>query len=62
MSEEMLNRWYQKFLLENKVPNLKHQITNNSQISIINDQNKVDVESLCRSRAAGKKAEGTIVG
>jgi hypothetical protein len=29
----------QKVLRDNKIPNLKHQITNKSQISIFNDQN-----------------------
>jgi hypothetical protein len=36
---ETLKQWYPKTLLENKIPNLKYQITNKSQISIFNDQN-----------------------
>jgi hypothetical protein len=37
--KEILNQLRLKVLYANKIPNLKHQITNKSQITIFNDQN-----------------------
>jgi len=40
-----LYQLYSKFLAENEIPNLKHQITNKSQKTIFNNQNNHRVES-----------------
>jgi hypothetical protein len=51
---------HQKALGENKIPNLKHQITNKSQISIINDQNNLPnwLSSTCKPGSAGDDVRG----
>jgi hypothetical protein len=49
-------------LQDNKISNLKHQITNKSQISIFNDQNfhQSFIASLCNKGFAGNFAVGHI--
>jgi len=55
---------HQKALGENKIPNLKHQITNKFQISIINDQNILPnwPSSIRKPGSAGDDAMGRSEG
>jgi hypothetical protein len=51
---------HQNVLKDNKIPNLKHQITNKSQITIFNDRNihHRSTASLRKPKSAGDETVG----